>query len=507
MSGVQGTPRVNPDWNMADKEAFVTAITPQSEDFSRWYLDVVLRAELSDYTEVKGCMVIRPYGYAIWELIQRGLDDRIKATGHVNAYFPLFIPESLLMKETEHVEGFAPQVAWVTQGGNEVLEERLVVRPTSETIIGTMYAKWVQSWRDLPILINQWANVVRWEKVTRLFLRTTEFLWQEGHTAHETAEEAEEETRRMLGVYKEFAETELAMPVLDGQKTESEKFAGAVRTYSIEALMGDGRALQAGTSHNLGQNFAKVYDIKFQGRDKSVQYIWGTSWGVTTRLIGALVMTHGDDGGLILPPRIAPYQVVIVPIPRGNWRETVLPRAQAIRDDLVGRGVRVMLDDRDTQTPGWKYNEWELRGVPLRLEIGPKDIEKSQVMLARRDTREKSPAAMDGLAAHVVGMLDAIQKALFDRAVTFRDEHTTHTDSYEEFKRIMDGRPGFVVSPWCGSGKCEADIKAETQATIRNIPFTDVSAPVERGLQPALGKKCLKCDAEATVQAWFAKSY
>jgi len=475
-----------------------TEITPQSQDFGRWYIDVVRRAELADYSPVKGCMVIRPYGYAIWELMQQALDKRFKATGHVNAYFPLFIPESLLMKETEHVQGFAPQVAWVTQGGTEVLEERLVVRPTSETIIGTMYAKWVQSWRDLPILINQWANVVRWEKVTRLFLRTTEFLWQEGHTAHETAEEAEAETQKMLAVYKDFAHTELAMPVIDGQKTDSEKFAGAERTYSIEALMRDGRALQAGTSHNLGQNFAKVFDIKFQARDKSVQYVYGTSWGVSTRMIGAVIMTHGDDGGLILPPRVAPYQVVIIPIPRGNWRETVLPRAQAIRDELVGRGVRVMLDDRDTQTPGWKYNEWELRGVPLRLEIGPKDIEKSQVMLARRDTREKSPAAMDGLASHVVGMLDSIQEALFARAVAFREEHTTHTDSYDEFKQILEGRPGFVVSPWCGSAICEAQIKAETQATIRNIPFTGTTAA---------GKKCLKCDADATAHAWFAKSY
>ena len=475
-----------------------TEITPQSQDFGRWYIDVVRRAELADYSPVKGCMVIRPYGYAIWELMQQALDKRFKATGHVNAYFPLFIPESLLMKETEHVQGFAPQVAWVTQGGTEVLEERLVVRPTSETIIGTMYAKWVQSWRDLPILINQWANVVRWEKVTRLFLRTTEFLWQEGHTAHETAEEAEAETQKMLGVYKDFAHTELAMPVIDGQKTDSEKFAGAERTYSIEALMRDGRALQAGTSHNLGQNFAKVFDIKFQARDKSVQYVYGTSWGVSTRMIGGVIMTHGDEGGLILPPRIAPYQVVIIPIPRGNWRETVLPRAQAIRDELVARGVRVMLDDRDTQTPGWKYNEWELRGVPLRLEIGPKDIEKSQVMLARRDTREKSSAAMDGLASHVVGMLDSIQEALFARAVAFREEHTTHTDSYDEFKQIMEGRPGFVVSPWCGSAMCEAQIKAETQATIRNIPFTGTTAA---------GKKCLKCEADATVHAWFAKSY
>jgi prolyl-tRNA synthetase len=475
-----------------------TEITKQSEDFGRWYIDVVRRAELADYSPVKGCMVIRPYGYAIWELMQQALDRRFKATGHVNAYFPLFIPESLLMKESEHVEGFAPQVAWVTQGGNELLEERLVVRPTSETIIGTMYAKWVHSWRDLPILINQWANVVRWEKVTRLFLRTTEFLWQEGHTAHETAEEAQEETLKMLGVYKDFAETELAMPVIDGLKTDSEKFAGAERTYSIEALMRDGRALQAGTSHNLGQNFARVFDIKFQARDKSVQYVYGTSWGVSTRMIGGVIMTHGDDGGLILPPRIAPYQVVIIPIPRGNWKETIVPKAREIRDQLVARGIRVMLDDRDSQTPGWKYNEWEMRGVPLRMEIGPKDLEKSQVVLARRDTREKSFVAMDGLAEKVEEMLATIQKALYDRAVEFRTEHTTETDSYEEFKQIMDGRPGFVIAPWCGSAQCEADIKAETQATIRNLPFT---------VKPAAGKKCLRCDAPATTHAWFAKSY
>jgi prolyl-tRNA synthetase len=477
---------------------FPTEITPQSQDFGRWYIDVVRRAELADYSPVKGCMVIRPYGYAIWELIQQGLDRRFKATGHVNAYFPLLIPESLLTREAEHVEGFAPQVAWVTQGGDEVLEERLVIRPTSETIIGTMYAKWVQSWRDLPILINQWANVVRWEKVTRLFLRTTEFLWQEGHTAHETAEEAQEETLRMLAVYKDFAENELAMPVMDGEKSESEKFAGAERTYSIEALMRDGRALQAGTSHNLGQNFAKVFDIKFQARDKSVQYVWGTSWGVSTRMIGGVIMTHGDDGGLILPPRIAPYQIVIVPITRGNWRETVLPKARAIRDELVARGIRVMLDDRDSQTPGWKFNEWEMRGVPLRLEIGPKDIEKSQVVLARRDTREKSFTPMDGLAAHAETLLNTIQQALFDRAVAFRQAHTTEADSYAAFTEVMAGRPGFVISPWCGSAACEASIKAETQATIRNIPFAS---------PPAAGKSCVKCGEPAKVHAWFAKSY
>jgi len=478
-------------------DTFVTEITPRSQDFARWYTDVIRRAELADYSPVKGCMVIRPYGYAIWELLQQELDRRFKATGHVNAYFPLFIPESLLMKEADHVEGFAPQVAWVTRGGDEDLEERLVVRPTSEAIIGTMYAKWVQSWRDLPILINQWANVVRWEKVTRLFLRTTEFLWQEGHTAHETAEEAEAETRRMLGVYKEVAEDVMAMPVVDGLKTDSEKFAGALRTYSIEALMGDGRALQAGTSHNLGQNFAKAFDISFQARDKSVQHVWGTSWGVSTRLIGALIMTHGDDSGLVLPPRLAPYQVVIVPIPRGNWQETVLPRAQAIQDELAGRGVRVRLDDRDTYTPGWKFAEWEMRGAPLRLEIGPKDIEKAQVVLARRDTREKLPTPIEGLAARIIGLLDEIQGNLFERARQFRDEHTTRTATFEDFKAILDGRPGFVVAAWCGDGDCESAIKAETQATIRNLPF---DAPAPDG-------PCVKCGRPAVATAYFAKAY
>ena len=480
-----------------NKEQFITEITPRSEDFSRWYTDLVRRAELADYSPVKGCMVIRPYGYAIWELIQRGLDDRIKATGHVNAYFPLFIPKSLLMKEAEHVEGFAPQVAWVTKGGTEDLEEPLVVRPTSEAIIGTMYAKWIKSWRDLPVLINQWANIVRWEKVTRLFLRTTEFLWQEGHTAHETAEEAEEETLKILALYKEFCETELAMPVVAGRKSESEKFSGAAKTYSIEALMGDGRALQAGTSHNLGQNFAKAFEIRFQARDKSLQYIWGTSWGMTTRLIGGVVMTHGDETGLVLPPRVAPYQVVIVPIPRGNWRETVLPKAQAIKAALVAAGVRVMLDDRDAYTPGWKFSEWELRGVPVRLEIGPKDIEKQAVLLARRDTREKSSAPMDGLVDTVKNMLAAIQQNLFDRALAFQKDHTSSPTSYDEFKQTMEGRPGFVVSPWCGEAACEAEIKAETQATIRNLPM---DAHAGSGT-------CIRCGKPSVADAWFAKSY
>jgi prolyl-tRNA synthetase len=478
-------------------EGQVTEITPRSVDFSRWYTDVIRRAELADYSPVKGCMVIRPYGYAIWELIQQGLDRRIKATGHVNAYFPLLIPQSLLNREADHVEGFAPQVAWVTKGGNEDLDEPLAIRPTSEAIIGTMYAKWIQSWRDLPVLINQWANIVRWEKVTRLFLRTTEFLWQEGHTAHETAEEAEEETLKILhAVYKDFVETELAMPVIAGRKSDSEKFAGADRTYSIEALMGDGRALQAATSHNLGQNFAKAFGIQFQARDKSLQHIWGTSWGITTRLIGGVIMMHGDDNGLVFPPRIAPYQVVIVPIPRGNWRETVLPHAKAIFDELTAHGVRVMLDDRDAYTPGWKYAEWELRGVPVRLEIGPKDIEKGQVMLARRDTREKLSASRDGLAARIQSLLDEIQKNLFDRAVKFRDEHTTETASYDEFMQIMEGRPGYVVAQWCGSAECENQIKADTQATIRNLPLED-----------SAGGVCVRCGQPGVARAHFAKAY
>ncbi len=366
---------------------------------------MVRKAELADYSPVKGFMVIRPYGYAIWELIQQQLDQRIKATGHVNAYFPLLIPESLLKKEAEHVEGFAPQVAYVTHGGGEELEEKLVVRPTSEAIIGVMYAKWIQSWRDLPVLINQWANVVRWEKVTRPFLRTTEFLWQEGHTAHETAEEAQEETMKILALYKDVCENVLAVPVMDGRKSDSEKFAGASRTYSIEALMGDGRALQAGTSHNLGQNFAKAFEIQFQGRDKTVQHVWTTSWGVTTRLIGAVIMTHGDDSGLMLPPAIAPWQVVIVPIPRGTWKETVLPKCEEIRDQLTAAGIRVKLDADESQTPGWKFSEYEMRGVPLRLEIGPKDIEKSAVFAARRDTRAKASIPMEGLADAIKGLL------------------------------------------------------------------------------------------------------
>src|ERR1700704_1244459 len=480
-------------------EGFVTEITPRSQDFSRWYLDVVRRAELADYSPVKGCMVIRPYGYAIWELIQQAFDAEFKGTGHVNAYFPLFIPESLLNKEAEHVEGFAPQVAYVPHGGGEELDERLVIRPTSEAIFGTMYAKWIQSWRDLPLLLNQGANVVRWEKVTRPFLRTTEFLWQEGHTAHETAAEAEEETLKILALYREMVETEMAVPVVEGMKSDSEKFAGALRTYSIEALMGDGRALQAGTSHNLGQNFAKAFDITFQARDKSVQHVWGTSWGMTTRLVGAAIMVHGDDSGLVLPPRIAPYQVVIVPIGRDNWRETVLPRAQELQREIAAAGIRVTLDARD-ERPGWKFSEWELRGVPLRLEIGPKDIEKSQVLVARRDTREKIGVPMEGMTARLLELLDDVQRTLFERALQFREEHTQRSSGYDELKAAREGRPGFVLAPWCGQPACEAQIKTDTQATIRNIPMDAPPSDLSQ-------QTCVRCDAPAQHVVRFAKSY
>jgi len=486
---------------MAEKvqeKGSVSEITPQSKDFSQWYLDVVWRAELADYTEVKGCMAIRPYGYAIWELIVQAFDQRFKATGHVNAYFPLFIPSGLLMKEKEHVAGFAPQVAWVTKGGDEELAEPLVVRPTSEVIIGTLYAKWIKSWRDLPVLINQWANVVRWEKVTRPFLRTTEFLWQEGHTAHETEQEALDETLKILALYKDVAENVLGMSVLDGLKSESEKFAGADRTYSIEALMGDGRALQAGTSHLLGQNFAKAFDITFQARDKTLQHVWTTSWGVSTRLIGGLIMTHGDDNGLILPPKVAPYQVVIVPIPKGNWQETVLPKCREIADALRAAGIRVMLDDRDAYTPGWKYAEWELRGVPLRLELGPRDLEKNQVFSSRRDVKAKAALPIDGLPAAVRALLDTIQAALQARSRTFREEHTTRVETYDEFKAAMDGRPGFVVVPWAHNAANEAQVKADTQATLRNVPFSEAAPD---------GKRCMFSGAPADVYAYFAKAY
>ncbi|MFQ6001137.1 MAG: proline--tRNA ligase [Anaerolineae bacterium] len=470
-------------------------VTPREEDYSRWYTDVVIKAELADYAPVRGCMIIRPYGYALWENVQKALDAKFRATGHKNAYFPLFIPESFLAKEEEHVEGFSPQLAVVTHGGGKVLEEPLIVRPTSETIINAMFAKWIRSWRDLPLLINQWCNVVRWELRTRLFLRTLEFLWQEGHTAHATAEEAEEEARRMLEVYREFAEEEMAIPVIVGRKSESEKFAGAVHTYTIEAMMQDRRALQAGTSHFLGQNFAKAFEITYQTKDNRLEYVWQTSWGLSTRVIGALIMVHGDDQGLILPPRLAPIQVVIVPIWRSDKQEAEVRKAvEGVKDEL--RGVRYEFDDRETYTPGWKFNEWEQKGVPLRIEIGPRDVEKRQMVLVRRDTGEKSITPLEGLKERIEAFLEEVQKSLYSRALAFREENSYQVDDYEEFKRILEGPGGFLWAHWCGSAECEAKIKEETRATIRAIPFQEQ----ERD-------KCIRCGETSVQRVVFAKAY
>ncbi|MBI4507396.1 MAG: proline--tRNA ligase [Chloroflexi bacterium] len=478
-----------------DEARFVEEIVDKDENYSRWYTDVVLKAELADYAPVRGCMVIRPYGFALWENMQQGLDRRFKDTGHANAYFPLLIPESFLRKEAEHVAGFAPQVAWVTHGGDEELEERLAVRPTSETIICTMYAKWIQSWRDLPVLVNQWANVMRWEKVTRLFLRTTEFLWQEGHTAHRTEEEAEEETLRMLGVYQDFIENDLAIPVVPGRKSESEKFAGALRTYSVEALMGDGRALQAGTSHNLGQHFAKVFDITFLDKDGQRKHVWQTSWGVSTRLVGAIIMVHGDNRGLVLPPRVAPIQVIIVPIFRKEAeREAVAAFVADLERDLRPH-IRVQSDWRE-QTPGWKFNEWELRGVPLRLEVGPRDVAANQVVAVRRDTHEKRPLPRSGVGSAVPALVEDIQRSLLDRARRFRDEHTARAATVAELEEVVEERRGFVWAPWCGEAACEAAVKERSGATIRNIPF---DRPDDR-------QACLVCGREGSA-VLFAKAY
>jgi len=482
---------------MNKENDFITQITKRSEDFSRWYVDIIRRAELADYSPMKGVMVIRPYGYEIWELMKGHLDKMFKATGHRNAYFPLFIPESFLKKEAEHVEGFAPEVAWVTMGGNETLEERYAVRPTSEAIICSMYAKWISSWRDLPILINQWANVVRWEKVTRPFLRTTEFLWQEGHTVHATAEEAQEETLRILDIYRHFAEEYMALPVIAGLKTNAEKFAGAEKTYCIEALMPDGRALQAGTSHNLGQNFSRAFNIRFENRDQELEFGWGTSWGVSTRLVGAVIMAHGDDSGLIIPPRVAPFQAVIVPISRGNWKETVLPEAIRLRDELQAAGIRVHLDDRDTNTPGWKFSEWEMRGVPLRVEIGPKDIEKEQVVLVNRINREKAFIPRQGWEGVVRQKLEAIQSELYNRALKFREENTRNAADFEDLAGIMEKQRGLVRAGWCGSPECEAMIKEKTKATIRVI----LEEP------PAAGTACAACGGESRHMVLYARSY
>ena len=484
-------------------------ITPRATDYSQWYIDIVINAKLADYAPVKGCMVIRPRGYALWERIQQGLDGMFKETGHVNAYFPLLIPESFIKKEAEHVEGFSPELAVVTHAGGEKLEEPLVIRPTSETIIWSMYKKWIQSYRDLPLLINQWCNVLRWEKRTRLFLRTTEFLWQEGHTAHATAQEAEEETLRMLDVYKRFAEDYMAVPVLAGVKSESEKFAGAVRTYCIEALMQDRKALQAGTSHNLGQNFAKAFDVTFQTKDKTLDHVWATSWGASTRLIGALIMAHSDDKGLVLPPRLAPTEVVIVPIFKNETKEAVTAFARTLRDSLVP-GLRVRLDDDDQNTPGWKFSEYELQGVPVRVELGPRDMEKGQVVAVRRDTGEKTFLPVAEAPARLRAMLDDMQKALFQKALKFRTDHTFRAGSYAELAKLLDDPGGFVEAGWCGDAACEAKVKEETKATIRVLPIQGKGAGAPGAFVAApegQGSSCIICGKNARHIAVFGRAY
>ena len=483
-------------------------LTTRAADFSAWYNEVVLRAELADYSPVRGCMVIRPSGYGIWERMQRALDDMFKATGHKNAYFPLLIPESFLHKEAEHVEGFAPEAAVVTHGGGKKLEEPLIIRPTSETIIYSMFAKWVQSYRDLPILINQWANVVRWEMRTRLFLRTLEFLWQEGHTAHTTHDEAQEETRKILGLYRDFMEGWMAMPVVTGQKTDSERFAGALRTYSCEAMMQDNKALQAGTSHNLGQNFSKAFELSFQTETGEQEFAWNTSWGVSTRLVGGLVMTHGDDAGLRIPPLLAPTELVIVPIYRTDEeRSSVLEAAARIERDLGAwerrepNALRVHVDRREGMKPGAKYYDWELRGIPLRLELGPRDLEKQQGVLVRRDTKEKKPVSLDLLGEEVEELLERIQDDMLTVARDRREANSIRGGvTYDRFRQIMDGEGAFVYAGWCGSGACEAQIKEETKATIRVLPdeeFRSAEAP----------RTCLKCGQAATTEALWAKAY
>lgn len=481
-------------------------ITPRSVDYSQWYIDIILNAKLADYSPVKGSMVIRPRGYSIWERLRDELDRRFKATGHQNAYFPMFIPMSFLKKEAEHVEGFSPELAVVTHAGGEELEEPLVVRPTSETIIWHMYKSWIQSYRDLPLLYNQWANVVRWEKRTRLFLRTAEFLWQEGHTAHETKEDAVEETLRMLKVYKDFVEEYLCLPVIAGKKSESEKFAGAVDTYSIEAMMQDFKALQAGTSHFLGQNFAKAFDVQFQTRSGTLDYVWATSWGVSTRLIGAIIMTHSDDKGLVLPPTLAQEELVVIPIFKTDTKTEVLRYAQDVMNTLKEAGRRVVLDDDDTASPGWKFAEWEMRGVPIRIEAGPKDMAQGTVVMVRRDTGEKVTVKKEELAQRADELLKAIQKNLFERAKQFRDKHTKDIADYESMKQyfsadsagVSETNSGFARGLWCGSKECEAKLKADTKATIRCLPLDD---------QDNISGTCALCGAPAKHRAIFARAY
>ncbi len=483
---------------MTDKEKYVEEIIDQEDNFSQWYNQVVRKAELADYAPVRGCMIIRPYGYTLWENIQKHMDARFKETGVVNAYFPLLIPRSFLEREAEHVAGFAPEVAWVTRGGGEELEEPLAIRPTSETIIGHTYAKWIQSYRDLPILINQWNNVIRWEKRTILFLRTTEFLWQEGHTAHRTIEEAEERTLMMLDIYRAFAEEDAAIPVIAGRKSENERFAGAWRTYSIEALMGDGKALQAGTSHNFATNFAESFDIQYLDADGQRKYCATTSWGASTRLIGGIIMVHGDKAGLILPPRLAPYQVVVVPIWRNDTEKTAVVEMVGRVEKMLKGKVRLKVDLSEN-TPGWKYNEWELRGVPVRMEIGPRDVRNESVMLVRRDNRAKEPVPQAALERRLPELLDEVQQALFQRALDFRNKNTHYTDSYDEFKQIIAEKRGFVRVKWAEDSAAELAIKEETKATLRVIPFDQPEGGVSG--------KCFYTGKPATCEAIFARSY
>ncbi len=477
---------------MANEKKLVEAITPMEEDFAQWYTDVVRKAELVEYSGVRGCTIFRPAGYAIWELLQKELDARFKEAGVENVYMPMFIPESLLQKEKDHVEGFAPEVAWVTHGGGEQLQERLCVRPTSETLFCDFYSRIIESYRDLPKVYNQWCSVVRWEKTTRPFLRTMEFLWQEGHTAHATAEEAEERTEQMLNLYADFCEEVLAIPMIKGKKTDKEKFAGAESTYTIEAMMHDGKALQSGTSHNFGDGFAKAFGIQYTDKDNTLKYVHQTSWGISTRLIGAVIMVHGDNSGLVLPPKIAPTQVMIIPIQQK--KEGVLEKAAELREKLGA--FRVKVDDSD-KSPGWKFSEQEMRGIPIRIEIGPKDIEANQAVIVRRDTREKTVASLDEIGQKAGEILDAMQREMLERAREHRDAHTYEAHSTEEFRDIVADKPGFVKAMWCGERACEEEIKEKTGATSRCMPFE----------QKHIADTCVCCGKQAKALVYWGKAY
>lgn len=478
---------------MSNNKKFVEAITSMDEDFAQWYTDIVKKAELVEYSSVKGCMIIRPYGYALWENIQKDLDGRFKETGHENVYMPMFIPESLLQKEKDHVEGFAPEVAWVTHGGSEKLQERLCVRPTSETLFCDHWAKIVQSYNDLPKLYNQWCSVVRWEKTTRPFLRSTEFLWQEGHTIHATPEEAEEETIRMLNIYAAHCEEFLAIPVIKGKKTDKEKFAGARSTYTIESLMHDGKALQSGTSHNFGDNFAKAFEIQYTDKTGKLEYVHETSWGMSTRIIGAIIMVHGDDSGLVLPPKIAPIQVVIVPI--AQHKEGVLDSARELKN-RIAKVARVKLDESD-KMPGWKFNEYEMKGVPIRVEVGPKDLEKNQAILVRRDTREKLEVSLDEIETKITELLVTIHSSMLEKARNHRDGKTYSATNMEELKEIAETKPGFIKAMWCGKRECEEKIKEQAGLSSRCMPFE----------QEHIGDSCVCCGEKAEHMVYWGKAY